>query len=490
MKSLREVVGNVGSKYIWGLSIDDDSQSKVKHKVKSNVNNVEESPDSATMEKLRQIILDEPIVRKAIFKKNRDTFKNWFEVKDKDGKLISDSNYEIIRRFDRKSSFKQILFQAGISANIYGTGFIEKIYNEQKGTKAISPITSRKNLIDLDILDSECITKRVRNPNNESDTTYYPVYKEAKLGDSEDKLIHPTRLEVIRIDKLPYSYFGISIAKVLWNTLKSKQNGDVGAGELLNWYGRGMYDIGIEGMNTEDEKHTERQVKKHPDYLIHDEKVTVDVVNPTRIDPSPLYDLFYTNISCGIEMPKSMLLGDEKVNDANINSYYSDIENIQTIVFTPVIERIYEELFRSFGKKWDYYIVWNPSYYDKLSEAKILQTRAYSATQAKNSGIIDNGEARDILNTGIIELDVNKKITPPVQPAQKVSDPNIEPQPSVKPVSVKEDIKPVYTPFLTSFQKEMIEKIKLKGKIEEELQELRIKEANESAKKIILEKNK
>ena len=476
MPSLREYVSNWGNKYIWGLSDDDTPvRSKAKRIGTNKSYSNRETNNGIDLELLRNIVITEPLIRKAIFKKNRDTFKNWFTIEDNDGNKISDRDYKIVKSFDKKSNFPTVLYKAGISANIYGTGFIEKIYNEQSGTKASTKIDGRKNIIDLELLNSENIKERKKI--NDKDTTLYPVYK--SKNSSEEVLIHPSRLEVVRIDSLPYSYFGISIPRVLWNILNSKMNADKSAGELLNWYGRGMYDIMIEGMTEEDETHTEKQVKKHPDYLIHDEKVKVDVVNPTRIDPAPFYEYFYTNIAAALEMPKHMLTGAEMGNvtgsEVGTSAYYSDVENIQNLVFTPIIEDIYRELFKSMGKKWDYNIIWNPIFVDELSEARILQTRSYSTSQNFNSGIIDISEARKMLNQGIISLDPEKDINPVEEEKPEISNPNIEPQ----PVKKRESKESIFTPFLTRAQKEMIERANLKGKIEEELQEKRLREAME-----------
>jgi len=482
MTTLREIIRDVGEKYIWGLSASDDgsSNSKVKRIGSNNEYRNSDLVKGVNLELLRKIVVSEPLIRKAIFKKNRDTFKNWFLIKDNDGNILSDRNYKIVKAFDKKTMFPALLFQAGVSANIYGTGFIEKIYNENSNTSSMSKITSRKKLIDLELINSENIKERKKNPDNDNDNTLYPVYHR---GNMDEQFIHPSRLEVVRIDKLPFSYFGISTVKILWNVLNSKMNADVSSGELLNWYGRGMYDIEIDGMTPEDETETKNQVKKHPDYLIHDEKVKVSVVNPTRIDPTPFYEYFYTNIAAALEMPKHMLTGSELGNvtgsEVGTSAYYSDIENIQKLVFTPIIEGIYKELFRSYNKTWDYEIVWNPIFVDELSEAKILQTRSYSATQAANASIIDTGEARRMLNQGIINLEPDKKIEPVIKDSPKVSDPNVEPQ----PVKKRESKETEYRPFLTRTELEMIEKTKLKGKIEEELQEQRIREAMEKKKK-------
>jgi hypothetical protein len=474
MTTIREVLSGFGKKYIWGLSVDENPKSKVVNERNDGVGGRRETPNDMSLSELREAVTEESLVFKAFRKKNRDTFKNWFKIVDKDGKEISGRDKELVDDFDKKTNIKELFHEGGMCANIYGTGFIEKIYNEHVGTNPMTPINNRKYLIDLMILDPEKITERKKNPNNDKDPVKYPVFKS---GVNEEKFIHPSRLEVIRFDKLPNNYFGISTARLLWNIIKTTMNADVACGELLTYWSRGMYDITIDGMQENDERNAEKQVKKHPDYLIHDEKTKLGVVNPTRVEAAPLYDYIYTKISAGVDMPKQILVSGEIVtnNEAGLGAYYSDIENIQNIVFTPIVENIYKELFRSMGRKWEYSIVWNPIFVNELSESKTLQARSYSVTQLINAGVIDNSEGRDMINHGIIELDKDKKIKQPSVPKpQNPSNPNISPQPIGKPTSVKQRYKP--RP-LTQQEKDMIERMKLKGKIEEELQEERLKEA-------------
>lgn len=456
MKSLRQY----GRDYIWGLS---EEKSKIKRDLKSYSGMAtKDLVQSVDLKLLRKIVIREPLIRKAIFKKNRDTFKNWFAVKDDEGNKAPPDILKIIHAFDKKVLFPRLLFDAGTCANIYGTGFIEKQYQEADGTKSKVDATG-KSLIDLEILNPEFILKtRVENK------VEYPVYR--SVGTTE-KLIHPSRLEVIRIDKLPNSYFGISIPYVLWNILKSKMTADVSSGEFVDWASRGMIDVTIADMDDDQEKKAKETLKKHPYYLIHDQDYSLDVKNPTQIDPQPFYDYFYVNIAAALEMPKHMLTGAEMGNvtgtEVGVSAYYSDIENIQRLIFTPVIESIYTELLKSHGKEWTYNVDWNSIFVDELAEAKILQTRSYSAVQAKNAGIVDISEARKILNEGVVDLDIKK--IPKVEPSgEKPSDPNIEPQPVIKPQ---------YNPLLEEKAKEMIQRWKDAGIREVREQEKRLKEA-------------
>ena len=472
MTSLKEYINKVGTKYLWGSSSDaEPSKSKVTRIAGNKISTTEQLTSGKKLEMYRRILNSEPMVRKAILKKNRDTFKNWFTLKDKTGEPPSQQIIDIVHNFDKKTRFPTLLYESGVCANVYGTGFIEKIYNEYGKTSADSKITPEKKLIDLELLNSENINKRKKR--DEKGKIFYPVYNDTKSV-SDDKLIHPTRLEVVRIDKLPYSYFGISSIKVLWNILNSKMNADVAAGEFVTWVGRGLFDVTIDNMDDDQEKAAHAELKKHPDYLIHDENYTLDVKNPTHIDPSPFYDYFYTNIAAVIDMPKHMLIGGEMGNvtgsEVGTSAYYSDIENIQRLIFTPIVENIYMELLRSHGKAWKYDISWNPIFVDELSEAKILQTRAYASTQSKNAGIVDTSEARSILNDGIIHLDPDKDIEPPEPEQPAISDPNVEPQP-VKKAETR------HIKRLTPMQLEMIQRNRLIGEIELIEQDERVKQA-------------
>jgi hypothetical protein len=460
-------------KDFFGLS---EEKSKVQRPIDVNsVYGTERLIEEVNIRQLRQIVLREPLLRKAIVKKNRDTFKNWFVIRDSFNELMNENIYRVIKNFDKKSNIVYKLMLAGISANIYGTGFIEKIYNEHGNAKAINPVQSGRELIDLHVIDSECITKRKRNPDNPQDKTMYLVYEDKRVS-REPVFIHPSRIEVVKIDELPYNFFGISVVNIVLNVLKSKMNADISSGEILNWFGHGIIDLTIEDMNDEQEKNAKIWLDKKPDYFVHDQDYNTNVINPSSINPSPFYDYFYTNIAAVLDMPKHMLIGAEiggvTGSEVGVAAYYSDIENIQKLIFTPTIENIYTELLKSRGKPWNYYLDWNPIFVDELSDAKILQTRAYAASQCVNAvnPILSIPEARKLFSDGYLDLDpddIPDKLVG--EPEESVSDPNIEPQPVKKPEKNVEE--------LSAEQLEMIKKYRILGERELEEQEKRLKEA-------------
>jgi len=432
------------------------AESKVENKRKLSYanHNISENLPDVSLKMLRKIVLREPLLYKAIWKKNKDTFKNWFNVYNaKTDDTLEDRYYDIIKTFDVKSNILSKYVLAGVSSNIYGTGFIEKIY-ENDDNSASQPPNDNAKLVDLHVLNSEKIVNIgiVEELNNNIE--YYHYHEGGKKT-----FIHPDRIEKVIIDELPFSEFGISKVSLLFNILKSKMNFDVSSGEYLNWGGLGLFDLKITGMTDEQEEAAKKILKKHPDFIVHDEDYELKVENPKSLDPKEYADYFYVNISSALEMPKQMLIGGELGNvtgsEVGLSSYYSDIENIQKVL-SHGIANIYEELiYRMFGKEMELVLDWNETFIDELSEAKILQTRSYSAVQCVNSinPIISIEEARQMLRDGYVDLDPSE-IPEGVGRQTGTPDPNVEPQPTVKDPENTNNAK--FEP-LSLHQKRMIE---------------------------------
>lgn len=427
-----------------------------------------------SLEMLRRVALSEPLVLKAMQKKNKDIFRNWFEIisKENDEKL-SVRIENIIKDFEELTRIQYKLYVSGICSNIYGTGFIEVIYNNDKDRPAYTSPSPNARPVNLRVLNPEFIKERKKRDN--ADPILYWVYREN--SQSDEIFFHPDRIIDVAVDRLPFNDFGISKINILKNILESKMNADIAAGETLAWFSTGILDMKIEGMDDEQEKAMLKLFKEHPHYYVHDEDYELDIKNPTRIDPKPFYDYFYANIAAGMEMPVSLLVGSGGGGagmEYGITDYYHDIENMQEIIFAPIIVKLYTQLLKSYGFHWNYRVKWNPIFVDELAEAKILQARSYTAVNAYNAGIIDISESRDMLVNGIVELDINKapKIKP-ISPTGAPSQPNVEPQPAEKKPTAKiqSEIKP-----LSQLSKAMIEEA---AKRERELGESVLKEQEE-----------
>ena len=435
----REIISLSGSKVTGKGTL-----SSIIHDDRSNVSEIK-------ADMLRKIVLREPLIFKAIWKKNKDTFKNGYNVLDvaTNEELIPKFN-KYLNIFNKKTDFFNTFTIGGICANIYGIGFVEKIYKEDDSISAESKPNDSVMLIDLELLNSENISRLAPKMGDVGDKFYH--YAKG----SETIYIHPSRIEPVVIDKLPFSKFGISKVALLVNVLKSKMNFDISSGEYLNWGGLGMFDLLIKGMTDAQEEAAKKTLKTHPDFLVHDEDYELKVENPKSLSPADFINYFYVNIAAAIEMPKNMLTGGEMGNitgsEVGLSSYYSDIENNQKILSTPILN-IYEEILkRNFGIDKELELDWHETFIDELSEAKILQTRSYSAVQCVNSGnpIIDVSEARKMLRDGYVDLDINKVPEIEGKPVEP-SDPNIEPQPVIKPTKKDSKFKE-----LSPLQKTMI----------------------------------
>ena len=441
-----------------------------------------------SLETMRNVALSEPLVHKGIWKKNNDTVRNWFILKaQKEGEEVPARVVKIINEFDKQAMLSNKLRLGGICSNVYGTGFIERTFVGDEG-ESDSPVDKSLKPLGLNVLNSEYIKRRT-TLEKRGKTKFY----EYKQNMNETQYFHPDRIIEVTIDKLPHKEFGVSIIHVLNKILTSKMNADVSSGELLNWYGSGMYDVTITDMDDEQEQDAIKKLNKHPDFLIHDQDYVLNVQNPTRIDPQPFFDYFVMNIAAALKMPTHMLTGIQIGNvtgsEVGFSDYIHDVENIQKIVFTPILEGIYRQLLESYGLSWKYKIYWNPIYVDELSEAKTMQTRAYSAQVLKNAGIVDTKEARMIINEGMVHLDIDKTIKEK-KPEMPISNPNIEPQPvEKKPTTKMAEIEP-----LTEPQRRMIQELrdyeKLQGKLEEIAQEKRLKYAEEQRKKQLEKESK
>lgn len=419
----REIVNTDGSKVPRSLSRRDSTQA-------IHISNLQPKV-------MRQIVCSEPMINKAIWKKNKDTYKNWFELRDMyGGELLSDQRLRILKKFENRVDLRGKMLEASVCANIYGSGFIEKIYKDDSGT-CDTEVSDGLFLKNIRVLNPEHIVKYGVRPDSNDGQKYFHY----KSGVAEVSYFHPSRIEVVVFDRLPAQMFGVSKVNLLHNILKSKMNFDISSGEYLNWGGLGMFDVTIKNMQDEQEDAAIAKLQEHPDFLVHDEDYELKVENPKSLDPKEFADYFFTNIAAALEMPRSMLTGSDMGNvtgsEVGMSAYLSDVANNQRIV-SPILLNIYNEYFYGYSdfptNPLNVELKWNEIFVDELSEAKILQTRTYSAVQCVNAKIpiISVEEARRIISDGETNLIPEDVPDLPENEPRNVSDPNIEPQPVKK----------------------------------------------------------
>jgi hypothetical protein len=379
--------------------------------------------ENLTPKQLRFIAEHESLFYKASHKKNRDTLQSWFSIKRLDDTEPFKDDIRILDEFVRRVRLKQKLQKGGVCKDIYGDGFIEKIYLRDKRRTSKMPPPKNAEIIALKVLNSECITTMKMD----SGTKYY----EYRPSGGTPKLIHPDRIIHIK-DGLPYSDFGFSKVESLKNIMKSVMNSDTAVGEIVDWSSHGILDFKIENCSPEQEKYMNELVKKGNHYYIHDEGYELQVLNPQMGEPKSYFDYMHIKIAAIFEMPTHVLTGVQPGrytgSEVGIADYHKDIANEQEMIFTPLIEDLFNEYLKSKGKRWIYKLIWNPTFVDELSEGQIMEKRALAAMNCYTSKMIGRKEARKILKDGVIDLnpeDVPKDLAKDVQPKPAI--PNLNP---------------------------------------------------------------
>jgi hypothetical protein len=375
---------------------------------------IQKNYEQLSPQKCREYALISSLFIKGTVKKNSDTFRAWFELKRYDEIKTTQDELNIIKTFERASQIKKKFKIAGISADVWGDGYLLiKLYepdNEDLGNgKLRLSIPENAEPLDLILLNPENITEFYYPNKKDKSVLYYHYVNSDK---NEDFPIHPDRILHVKTLELPNSPFGISKAQILRNVLISSADIDVATGEILKWFSHGIQILTKQGMQKAEKEKALKMLTSHPNYFAFNEKYTFDIKNPTAINPTPFYDHITEAISAVLCMPKQVLLGVQigKTTGAEIGfaDYYRDIKDNQDLVYTPLVERLYDLLGKSKGKDFSKFEpIWNTTYIDELAEADVLGKRVAAAVNARSSQkpIISIQEARKIISEGQIELD-------------------------------------------------------------------------------------
>lgn len=442
-----------------------------------------------SMEKCRQVAEQTPLFMKGVRKKAMDSVRAWHKIDTKDGESKPVSvDLQIIDDFIERDNFKHKWYMARVDSFVYGDGFLLITFKNDEKTKLSEPPSKDAVPYSTQLISPEKIDK----------IDFYPEKKEFYRNkgikhfhfqdrqSGERNWIHPDRIIHLPGDRLSYSEFGNSKINLLRNIIKSKINVDIACGEILSWFAHGVYDIGIANCGDNDIKRWEEIANDHPGAWIHDkEREEIKSVNPTTIDPKPFYDYLVLNIASAIVMPVHVLTGVQvgRVTGAEVGTgdYYKDIRDDQDLLYSPLLTKLYKWLLRGHNypsdekppkRRWKYKIVWNQIYIDERSEAEILKTRVDSAAAALNGpmggvGFIDEKEAREMINKGQIELDIDKKPKKPTPP---------QPMPKPEKPKLDDDEENEYTRQLDVVEKAMIRKRKEIAERERKIGEKVLKE--------------
>ncbi len=377
--------------------------------------------DTLTPFKRRELAHQCPIFMKAVRKKSMDSLRAWFQIETENGSRPISIDNDALVAFEKRSHYKSKMSQAVIDAHIYGDGFLLIEFDDSdKGSLQEEPKGEPRNVI---VVSPEKIQRvEYLNEANRKADLYHYVYID---GQAVDRFIHPDRIQHIVIDAVSNSKLGLSKVDVLRNTIKSKKHVDIAVGRILAWFSHGMLDIQVHDLSPEEHKAVKKVAEGHPSVWLHDpEDFEIEVVQPEAINPKDFFDWIILNIASVLIMPVHVLTGIQvgKVTGAEIGfaDYYRDICDIQELVYTPLVENLYQRIIEARGRQWKYNLVWNTVYVDEMSEAGIMEKRSIFIRSMVDAGVISKEEAREMLNKGFVEINPTEIPPEPRQPQPKI----------------------------------------------------------------------
>jgi hypothetical protein len=365
---------------------------------------------------------------KGLNKKSKDTFRAWFELeKYRTRGKLSVLDETLIRLFNKRSNIKSKFTIGDKCSHIYGDGFILITYDNdnvagKNGVVDVSlPPTRNAKPSNLVVLDPE-LFKEVK-PKDETWKKRKVEHFFFEYRDGTEVYVHPDRMLHIPRNKLPFSKVGVGDIDILVDIINSYSDINISTGEILKWFAHGLVTVKKNNMSPNERADIEKQLALHNNIIMSDDRYDFNVIKPDAINPQPFYEFVIQNIAGVLGMPAHMLTGVVigKVTGAETaySDYYRDVADDQEILYTALFEKLYTQLLRSHNsREFKYNIAWNQIYINESAEADLIGKRANAANLLKGGGIIDNKEAREIVNKGLVELDLNKIIkqdNPPTQ---------------------------------------------------------------------------
>lgn len=386
------------------------------------------SSDNLTPERRRKLAYAAPIYIKGIKKKGSDTFRAGLELERPHTRgKAADIDLRIIDNFNKKANLWVKLKLADRCSHIYGDGLILiKYLNDNKfganGAPDLSLPPNNAKPYDLQVLDPEILHEmRWYETDRRIDWKKVGVqhyFLQAKGG--EERYIHPDRILHAPRNQLPFQKLGTSDIDILSDILNSYADINIATGEILKWFSHGIINATKQGITDDQRKMMLEELAKHQNIYVNDPSYEIEIIKAEAIDPRAFYDFILQNIAGVVGMPTHMLtgvvVGRSSGAETGYSDYYRDVSDDQDLIYTPLIRKLYGQLLAAHNREFIYNPIWNQIYIDEKAEAEIDDIRSQSVERLKGAGVIDNKEARQKMNKGFVELDLNKVIKQPPKP--------------------------------------------------------------------------
>ncbi|MBC7128402.1 MAG: DUF1073 domain-containing protein [Thermoplasmatales archaeon] len=313
----------------------------------------------------------DPLIFKGITKKAEDIFREgWDIIKAVEE---TDADKEIRKKiydFNQRTNLKEKLKLLAINTLIYGDGFLEL----DDGGDNPEMELEEGGLKNIHIIYPPAMKLRI---NKSGDVEAYEYdYNGIHIN------FHPTRIIHCKFYTYGEGHYGVSVIEVAYNNLLAKMNADVAVGEILYMTGKPFPILKKNTTATEQEMEDAENIIKNLNPrsgIVLDGDWNFDLKSPSVINTYPFNENFYINLAAALRMPHMILLGVQKGtvtgSEVDLADYYKDIKNLQEIIFTPILKRIYKAYLSNF----DFNIWWLPLFTNEREEAEIFEIKCRCA---------------------------------------------------------------------------------------------------------------
>jgi hypothetical protein len=397
--------------------VDDTNISGVMQKYITGLNIGWQWGDNGNFEKMLSDVDCEraynncPIAKRGIRKTVRDMLFYGFKIDSPlDNVDVPDNLENELMTFIVKKRILYKISRCLKEALWEGNGWFE--YNCSGSKDPMQPLTGKLN--DIKYVN----TKSIVGYKLDKDKQFveYWIYKQAH----KKILIHHTRLEHFGFEEKGDDPFCMSVFEVANRTVKALINATGSLDDNMQ-----MFSHGFPTINTPD-----NQNKKLVDEgwnalnLLAKKQLKVGfagfkdtkfgIINPENPSPEQTLNHFYIELAAALDMPMLLLIGSQMSkltgNEIELNDYYKNIASMQEIYLTPVFDKIFTLLI---GDRWSYQIYWNPLFVDEISEITNKTMLMEKISMLYTSGIVDVGEARQLLREYDINVPENQELDNP-----------------------------------------------------------------------------
>lgn len=261
-------------------------------------------------------ILREPVAYRMVFTVAQDTWRNWFNLKLKEGEEKASDAFD--QQVQEKLSIlkaKMELDRMAVFERAFGYAILVLGYVD-KGQSLEDPLTDPKDLLDLKAYSKTQISSIVKEKDTTSPRYGLPkIYNIARSGLASRMKIHHSRVIHFASRLLESDWEGISVLDAAWDDIVTLRNERWGMGQTLFRTGAGFFDLTFTNKEQADiqawvDAGNFENISNRA-YFAHNQNATVDLKGMAgkALDPMNYYLPVMEHISCVSGIPLAILRG-------------------------------------------------------------------------------------------------------------------------------------------------------------------------------------